>query len=148
MDGASGGQHLIGAGPYADIFGEVLPADDSGRIHQKLSRARNVAPAWSAAGVEQIVAANDLSFGIGQKGKGVAGLLAEVGGNVRLVYADGDGTNTLRLKFLKVFFNASQLEVTEWSPVSAIEDEQDGFRLGRVGHRTGKQLREGDGLAA
>ncbi len=148
MDGASGGQHLLGAGPYADIFGEVLPADDSRRIHQKLSRARNVAPTWSAAGVEQIVAANDLSFGIGQKSEGVTGLLAEVGRDVRLIDADGDGANTLRLEFLKVFFNASQLEVTEWSPVSAIEDEQDGFRLGGIGDRTGKQLREGDGLAA
>ena len=97
-----------------------------------------------AAWVNQIIAADGLEFGIREKGVREVRELAKIGGDVRWIHADGYRPHTGVLKFVELFFDSSQLEVTEWSPVSAIEDQQDCLRTLQVSHGTGEQLRKGD----
>jgi hypothetical protein len=62
--------------------------------------------------MQEIVMANDLSFRVGkEKGR---------------IHADGNWANARVVEFFQVFLNTSQLEVTEWSPLSAIENQQRG----------------------
>ena len=97
-----------------------------------------------AAWMNQIVTANGLEFGIREKGVSVVRGPAKIGRNVRRIHADSNWPHAGVLKFAELFFDSSQLEVTERSPVSAIEDQQDCLRTGRVSYGTGEQLRKGD----
>jgi hypothetical protein len=126
---ARGCQHLFSARPDADVLGEILPAHGPGTVHKELGRAGYIVPSRPAAHMQQIVAANDLSLGVGEKSEGIACLPAEPGRNIRRIHADSYGQDALRLELLQVLLDASQLEVTERSPVTAIEDQQQRFGL-------------------
>ena len=125
----SDSQHFISFGAYADIFRKVYPANCPSGIDQKLRRSRYVCTIHAAAWMQEIVAANGISFRVGEKRKGISRLGAKFGGLFRRIHADGHGTDACVVKLFQVFLNASQLEVTEWSPVSAIENQQ--HRFGR-----------------
>src|SRR5215813_12337076 len=115
-------QHLVSFSAYPDIFSEVGPANNAGRVHQELRRARNITARRAAALMQEIVTANYVSVWIGEDRKGVTGLGCKVPRNLRRVHADGHGTHACCLKFFQVLLNASELEVAKWSPISAIED--------------------------
>lgn len=122
------GQHLIGAGAYPYILGEVCPANRAGRIHEKFCRPRNFLSARSATRVQQFVAADHLSARVGQQGKRVTSFVGQIPRDVGRIDADCYGPHACTLKFCQLLFYASQLEVTKRSPVTAIKDQQ--HRLG------------------
>jgi hypothetical protein len=107
LDGAGGGEHLFGAGPYADVFREVFPAYCAGTIHQKLGGAGDVVLFGASGFVQQVVAANHLGIWVGKKGESVALLLPQMFRDVGPVYADGHGPDALCGKLGKIFLDAS-----------------------------------------
>ena len=54
-----------------------------------------------------VEATNYVQFGIGEKRERVARLAAQVRGNLRRIYADGDWANSERLEFLQLLLDAS-----------------------------------------
>jgi len=147
LNAAGGGEELLGAGADANVFGEIFPADGAGAVDEKFGGAGDVGAIGAAGVVEQIVAANDVEVSVGKKSERVMLRLAKMFGNRGRVHTDGDGANALRRELGKIVLNASQLEVTEGSPVAAIENEENGF--GRLGYaaRGREELRERRGLA-
>lgn len=77
-NGAGGGEHLLGAGTDADVFGEIFPADDAGTVDEKFSGTRDVVLFRSAALVQEIVPANHFGLGIAEKRELVTLLAAEM----------------------------------------------------------------------
>src|SRR5215471_1670523 len=69
--------------------------------------------------------ANRIQIGIRKKGKGVTGCPAQVTRFFRCIHADRYGSYAYRAELIQVFLNAPQLGVAGWSPVAAIEDQQD-----------------------
>src|SRR5579872_5530628 len=63
-DGAGGSEHLLGPGTHPEVFGKILPSHYAGRINQELRGPRDVVAFRSPAGVQQVVAANNLGFGV------------------------------------------------------------------------------------
>jgi hypothetical protein len=55
--------------------------------------------------VQKIIAANDLGFGIGEEGVGVARFPAQVTRDFRSVHADGDRAHAQLLNLGQVLFN-------------------------------------------
>lgn len=55
--------------------------------------------------VQEVILPDHLGVGIGEKSVGVAGFAAEVGGYVRLVYANGYGTNAQTLESGQLVFD-------------------------------------------
>ena len=121
-DGLCSGEHVVGPRAYANVFREVFPAHDSRTIDQKLSGPGYVTLVGTAAGMQQVVSANDFRVRIRKKRECVASLLAQVLRNFRRIHADGYGPDALCLEVLKTFLNSSQLEVAERSPISSIEN--------------------------
>ena len=70
-------EHLLRPGPHPVVLGEVDPANRSRRIHQKLSRPRDIVSVNSGALVQQIVTPDRLGPGIRKKRIGVTSLLRE-----------------------------------------------------------------------
>ena len=138
------GQHLVGFGANANVLSEVLPTHGAGGIHQELCRPGDIASVRAAAHVQQVIAANHLGLGIGEKWEGISGLAAQVAGNLRRVNADGDGPDAGVVELTKILLYASQLEVTVRSPVAAVEDQQNTFGrfAGRGVDRRLQQLRK------
>ena len=123
MDVARGGEHFLSAGTYADVFSEIFPTHDAGAIDEEFRRAGDVVSIRTCRGVQQVVTADDLEIGIREERKCVAGLAAQVRGDLGRVNADGDGTNSESLEILKLFLDASQLEEAERSPVASVENQ-------------------------
>ena len=130
------GKHFVCPGADAHIFSEVFPADGSRGVHQKFSRAGDVVSLRSAAVMHQVIAPDGIQFGVRKDSEGVARFAAEIAGLFRCVYADGHRSYAGGFEFLQVFLYASQLEVTEGSPVAAIEDQEDCFGTGRIRERS------------
>jgi len=63
----------------------------AGGIDEELGGAGDVVAVDAGAFVEQIVAANHFSIGIGKKGVSVAGFAAEILGLAGRIDTDGDG---------------------------------------------------------
>jgi len=122
------GKHLVGFGAHANVFREVRPAHGSGAIYQELSRPRYLVASGAAANVKQIVPANGFRIRIGKEREGIACFAAELLRLLGTVNADRDRKDTGIVELYKIFLYASQLEVTERSPVTAIEDQQHCFR--------------------
>lgn len=121
------GQHLVGACTHANVLSEVDPAYYPCCIYQKLGWPGDILSIWSSTHMQQVVTAYHLGVGIGEEREAVAGLFAQLARHFRRIHADGHGTDTCRFEFNQLFLNASQLEVAEWSPVTAIENQQHGF---------------------
>jgi len=81
---------LVGASANAEVAGEIDPADGAGGIDEELGGAGDVVAVDAGAFVQQIVAADHFSIGIGEKGVRVAGLAAEVLRLAGRIDADGD----------------------------------------------------------
>lgn len=107
LDGAGGGEHLVGAGAYAQVFGEILPAYGAGAVYQKLRGTGDVMTIGPRRGVQQTVTPDYIQIGVGQEREGEARFAAQVGGDVRRVHADGYRANLVPLEFLKVRLDAS-----------------------------------------
>jgi hypothetical protein len=105
---ASGrGQHLVGFGADTDVLSEIGPANGAGGIHQELCRTRNVTAFRPAAFVQQVVAPDGFSLGIGQDREGIAGLAGQIARDCRRVHANGHRTHPGGLKLFQVFLDAS-----------------------------------------
>ena len=94
--------------PSADpvVLRQVYPADDPGRVHQKLGRPRDVLALTAGAGVHQVIATNHLGLWVGQKRVGVSSLLGQVARLFRTVYADRNGLNPNLFKPCQIILNA------------------------------------------
>jgi len=124
---------LLGAGADANVFGEIHPANLSGRVDQKFGGAGNIRAVDACVGVDEVPAADDVIFGVGENRESIAGGLAEMLGLLRSVYTNGDDTNLTRVEIGKVLFETPQLGVAERSPVAAVEDEDDAGSLAEGG---------------
>lgn len=107
LDVAGGSQHLLGAGAYADVFSEILPAHGAGTVHQELSGTGDVVAVGSRCRVQQAITTNDVQIGIGEKGEREARFAAQIGRDFRRVNTDGDRANTARLEFRELLLDAS-----------------------------------------
>lgn len=136
----------MGAGADADVFREVFPADYAGTIDEKFGRAGNIMLFRAGALVQQVVAANRFCLRIAEKREAVALFLAQILGNCGQVHTDGHWPHAMRREFLQIFLDASQLEVAVGSPITTIEDKQNGFGRRSAGGGQ-KELGEGGGLA-
>ena len=107
LDVAGCSEHLLGAGAYADVFGEILPAHGAGTVDQELCGTRDVVAIGSRCGVQQAITTDDVQIGIGYKGEREARLAAQIGRDLRRVNTDGDWANTARPEFRKLLLDAS-----------------------------------------
>jgi hypothetical protein len=98
---------LLGAGADANVLGKIFPADGAGAVEKEFGGAGDVGRIGAGGVVEKVVAANDVGVRIGEKGKSVALLLAEMRGDFGRVDADGDGANALRGELGKIVLDAS-----------------------------------------
>ena len=120
-------QHFIRPGAHAEVFREVCPADGARGVDQEFRRAGNIAVLGPAARVQKVISTDGFRFWVRQDWESVSTSLDQIGGLLQRVCADSHRTNTGPAEFIKVLFNASQLEVAERSPVSAVEDQQHGL---------------------
>ncbi len=130
MDGTCGSKHLIRPCPYADILGEILPTHRARTVDEKLRRARYVMPIRPSPRMQKRIPADHLSLGIAKKGERETCFVPQFVGDVRRVHADCHRPDPLGLKVGKSLLNAPQLEDAEWSPISAIKDQQHRLRRG------------------
>ena len=107
LDVAGGIQHLLGAGAYAEVFGEILPAHGAGTVHQELCGSGDVVAVGSSCGVQQAITTDDVQIGIGEKGEREARFAAQIGRDFRRVNTDCDRANTARLEFRELLLDAS-----------------------------------------
>jgi hypothetical protein len=70
-------QDIFGSCSYAKIFGQIPPAHDARRVHQKFRGPSDVLPVHTGALVQQVVAANHFRFWVRQKRVRVSGFLAQ-----------------------------------------------------------------------
>jgi len=63
-------EDLFAAGAYAEILSQVHPAHRAGRINQELRRPGDVVPSRTCPGVQQVIAADDLSLRIRKEREG------------------------------------------------------------------------------
>jgi hypothetical protein len=64
------GEHFVRSRPHANVLGEVDPTHHSRRVHQELCGPGNVMPVRSPTHVQQIVATDHLSVGVGKNAEG------------------------------------------------------------------------------
>jgi hypothetical protein len=107
LDVAGSSKHLLGARPYAHVFGEIFPAHSPRAVDQELCGTRDVMAVGASPGVQQTVPPDYVQIGIGQQREGEARLVLQVARDLRAIHADGYRTNAPRLEFLKVLLNAS-----------------------------------------
>ena len=60
LDGAGSSEHLFGAGAYADVFREILPAHDAGAVDEELCWTGDVVAIGPPCDMQQIVTADYL----------------------------------------------------------------------------------------
>jgi len=97
-------QDLQGAGADANILGEIHPADLSGGVDQKLGRSGNIGAVDAGVGMDEVPAANNVVFGIGENRESVTCGLAEMLGILRRVNANGDDADFARVEIGKMLF--------------------------------------------
>ena len=102
-----GGQHLVSTRTHANVFREVGPVHDLGRINQKLGRPCDVVLIRSGRRVQQVVAANHGRIWIRQNGERIPGFVGEMARHLRRVDADRYRSYTGRLELRKPFFDSS-----------------------------------------
>jgi len=96
---------LVGASANAEVAGEIDPADGAGGIDEELGGAGDVVAVDAGAFVQQIVAADHFSIGIGEKGVSVASFAAEVLRLAGRVDADGDGPDAELFEIRETLLN-------------------------------------------
>src|SRR6516164_2052454 len=93
LDVAGSSEHLFGARPYADVFGEIFPAHNPGAVDQELCGTRDVMTVGAGPGVQQIVPPDYVQVGIAQQREGEVRLVLQVAGDLRAIHADGYRAN-------------------------------------------------------
>lgn len=101
------GQELIRARPDAYVFGEVLPAHNSGAIDQELGGTGYVVPIRTARRMQKLVTADHFRFRIGEQRECVASLAAQSFRYLGRVDADCNRKNTVSLELGKTLFDPS-----------------------------------------
>jgi hypothetical protein len=98
-------EHRVWAGSDAEVAGEINPADGPGGIEEELGRAGDVVAVDAGAFVKEVVAADNLGIGVGEKRVVVAGLAAEILGLARGIDTDGDGPDAELFKIGETFLD-------------------------------------------
>ena len=124
-------EHLLRARSDGNVISEVHPSDDAIRIEEEFGGPRNIRSFRSRPGMQHIIATNNLRIGIRKQRKRVTQLLRLPLIYFRRIDANGDNTNTARVKFRKPLLETPQLGVAERSPESAVENQRDRLRSGR-----------------
>jgi hypothetical protein len=93
MEEFCGFHDLFGSGANPVVLGQVDPADGSGGIEEEFGGARDVAAAYSSAGMNEVIAFDRGCVRIGEDGEAKAGLLCEIARDVWRIDTDRDGTN-------------------------------------------------------
>ena len=75
---ASSFEHLLGPRADADIAREVAPAHDAAAVDQEFGGPRDVVSVHALSFVNEVVPPDGPGVGIGEKRKGVAGLLRKI----------------------------------------------------------------------
>jgi hypothetical protein len=102
-----GSQHLVRAGSDADIFGEVAPANNLGRVHQKLGWPCDVVSIRPASRVQQVVAPNHRGIGIRKNRESVSRFVGKIARQFRRINANRDRTYSRRLELRQPFLYTS-----------------------------------------
>ncbi len=102
--GVERSQHLLGTCADAKVFGEIYPADLSGRVDQEFSGAGDIGTVNAGVGMDEVPAANDFVSGVGENRESVTGRLAQMLGLLRRVHADGDDADFARVEIGKALF--------------------------------------------
>ncbi len=98
-------ENLLGTGAHPEILRQVHPTYSSARVDQELGGTSNVAAILSHALVHQIVRANGLRVGIGEKEKGVAGFLRVIARDLTVVGADGYRADSRLIELVQVLLD-------------------------------------------
>ena len=101
------GQHFVGAGADADVFGEVAPADDFGGVDQKFGGAGDVALIRASRLMQNMIAPNHRGVRIGKNGEGISGFCRQIARNFRRVDADRYREYACSLEVRQPLFYAS-----------------------------------------
>ena len=96
---------LLWPRPHAKIFRQVRPADHAGRIQKEFRWSSYVLSVNSGAGMQQIIAANDLRFRVGEECVRVACFLAQFTRHFRCVDADRHRPHAELLNLCQVLFD-------------------------------------------
>jgi hypothetical protein len=97
---------LFGAGADAEVFGELFPADFTIRIDEEFGGAGDVGAVDARVGVNEVPAADNFVFGVGENREGVASGLAETLGLLRRVHANADDSNPASVELWQALFEA------------------------------------------
>jgi hypothetical protein len=92
-------QHFIGPRTHANVFGEVIPANDFRSIDQKLGWPGNVVSLRTCSDVKQVVATYHRGIGIRKDGERISGLVGQIPRNSRSIHADGNRAHSRRFEF-------------------------------------------------
>ena len=96
---------MVGASANAEVAGEIDPADGARGIDEELSGAGDVVAVNAGAFVEQIVAADHFSSGIGEKGGSGASFVAKVLRLAGRIDTDGDGQDAKLFEIRETLLN-------------------------------------------
>jgi len=100
-------QHLISSSAYANIFREVIPANNLRRVDQKLRRSRNVVPIRPTGRMQQMITPDDRRVRIRKDWERVPAFASQIARNFRRVHADRHRLYARRLEFRQSFLHAS-----------------------------------------
>jgi hypothetical protein len=98
-------EHFVRAGADAQVASEIDPADGAGGVEEKLAGAGDIVSIDAGAFVQEIVATDYLSIGVGEERVAVAGLAAEILGFAGRIDADGHGPDAELFKIGETFLN-------------------------------------------
>jgi len=113
----------FGTGTDSQIVRHIHPANDARGIDEEFGRPGDVLAVLAGFGMQDAVAANHPSLRIGEKRIGVSARMAELGGLLGRIDADGHHFDAVLMKLAQMLLEAPQLGVAKWSPISAIEDQ-------------------------
>jgi len=115
-------QCLFRPGADGDVLGQIDPADRPRGVDVKLRRARNVVTFRPGAAMKNIVTPNDCGIRVGQKRECVVHFPAMGCSDVTRINANRGEMDSSFIEIRQTLLKTPQLGVTEWSPISTIED--------------------------
>jgi hypothetical protein len=126
-------QHFFRSRADTDVVRQIHPAHRARGIDQEFSGPRDVGAVRTRARMEKIVATDHLRFYIGQKRKCVTHLLRMSAVDLNGIDTDTSDANAAGIKITKPLLKTPQLGVAEWSPMSAIKDQERGSSRRQIG---------------
>ena len=122
-------QHLFRPRADDEAWGQVDPPHGATSIDQELTRPSDVGVPRSRAGVQEVVAADDLGVHVGQQWEGQALPGAMDFEHLWRIVADGDNADPASVEVGYSLLETPQLGVAKRSPVAAIEDQEHAARF-------------------